>query len=98
MALTLAHSDRRERFSWEDIVEAMTTIESGMAIKIEYVPEETRAVAIHEAGHAVAGHVYMKVPSRRVCRSAAEETRSATTRRSRRKSASAPGGARKWPA
>ena len=60
MALTLAHSDRRERFSWEDIVEAMTTIESGMAIKIEYVPEETRAVAIHEAGHAVAGHVYMK--------------------------------------
>jgi ATP-dependent Zn protease len=60
MALTLAHSDRRERFSWEDIVEAMTTIESGMAIKIEYVPEETRAVAIHEAGHAAAGHVYMK--------------------------------------
>jgi ATP-dependent Zn protease len=60
MALTYAHSDGRERFSWEDIVEAMTTIESGMAIKIEYVPEETRAVAIHEAGHAVAGHVYMK--------------------------------------
>ena len=60
MALTYAHSDRRERFSWDDIVEAMTTIESGMAIKIEYVPEETRAVAIHEAGHAVAGHVYMK--------------------------------------
>jgi cell division protease FtsH len=60
MALTYAHSDRRERFSWEDIVEAMTTIESGMAIKIEYVPEETRAVAIHEAGHAAAGHVYMK--------------------------------------
>ena len=59
MALTLAHSDRRERFSWEDIVEAMTTIESGMAIKIEYVPRR-RAVAIHEAGHAVAGHVYMK--------------------------------------
>ncbi|MGH2921029.1 MAG: AAA family ATPase, partial [Gaiellaceae bacterium] len=60
MALTYAHSDGRERFSWEDIVEAMTTIESGMAIKIEYIPEETRAVAIHEAGHAVAGHVYMK--------------------------------------
>ena len=60
MALTYAHSDGRVRFSWEDLVEAMTTIESGMAIKIEYVPEETRAVAIHEAGHAVAGHVYMK--------------------------------------
>ncbi len=27
---------------------------------VEYVPEETLAVAIHEAGHAVAAHVYMK--------------------------------------
>ena len=32
----------------------------GTAIGIDYVPGETRAVAIHEAGHAVAGHVYMK--------------------------------------
>jgi ATP-dependent Zn protease len=47
-------------FDWDDIVEAMTTVESGTAINIDYVPEETRAVAIHEAGHAVAGHVYMK--------------------------------------
>jgi ATP-dependent Zn protease len=38
----------------------MTTIESGTAIGVEYVPDETRAVAIHEAGHAAAGHVYMK--------------------------------------
>jgi ATP-dependent Zn protease len=60
MALTYAHSDGREVFSWEDLVEAMTTIESGMAVKIDYIPEETRAVAIHEAGHAVAGHFYMK--------------------------------------
>ena len=29
MALTLAHSDARARFQWHDIVEAMTTIESG---------------------------------------------------------------------
>src|SRR2546430_2775519 len=47
-------------FGWPDIVEAMTTLESGTAVGIEYIPEETRAVAIHEAGHAVAGHVYMK--------------------------------------
>ncbi len=60
MALTYAHNEGRAEFSWEDIVEAMTTVESGTAINIEYVPEETRAVAIHEAGHAVAGHVYMK--------------------------------------
>ncbi len=60
MALTYAHHSGRERFAWEDLVEATTTIESGMAINIEYIPEETRAVAIHEAGHAAAGHAYMK--------------------------------------
>ena len=60
MALTIAHYDGRERFGWADIVDAMTSIESGTAINVEYVPEETRAVAIHEAGHAVAAHVYMK--------------------------------------
>jgi ATP-dependent Zn protease len=38
----------------------MTTLESGTAIGIDYVPTETRATAIHEAGHAVTGHVYMK--------------------------------------
>jgi cell division protease FtsH len=67
MALTYAHHSGRERFSWEDIFEAMATVESGTAINIEYVPEETRAVAIHEAGHAAAAHVYMKgVESTRV--------------------------------
>jgi ATP-dependent Zn protease len=60
MALTYAHHDGRERFGWYDIVEAMTTVESGTAVNIDYVPEETRAVAIHEAGHAVAAHAYMK--------------------------------------
>jgi ATP-dependent Zn protease len=60
MALTYAHSEGREVFAWEDIVEAMTTIESGTATNIEYAPHETRAVAIHEAGHAVASHVYME--------------------------------------
>jgi cell division protease FtsH len=60
MALTIAHHDGRIAFSWPDIVEAMTTVESGTAIGTEYVPEETRAVALHEAGHAAAAHVYMK--------------------------------------
>ncbi|HWH92736.1 MAG TPA: AAA family ATPase [Baekduia sp.] len=59
MALTYAHADRRAAFDWRDIIEAMTTIESGTAISVNYVEEETRAVAIHEAGHAVASHVYM---------------------------------------
>jgi ATP-dependent Zn protease len=60
MALTIAHHDGRLAFGWDDIVEAMTTVESGTAIGTEYVPEETRAVALHEAGHAAAAHVYLK--------------------------------------
>jgi ATP-dependent Zn protease len=58
MALTYAHAEGRMGFGWNDLVEAMTTIESGTAVRIEYVPAETRAVAIHEAGHAVAAHVH----------------------------------------
>jgi ATP-dependent Zn protease len=38
----------------------MTTVESGTAVNVEYPPEETKAVAIHEAGHAAASHVYAK--------------------------------------
>jgi hypothetical protein len=60
MALTYAHSDGRMEFNWADLVEAMTTVESGTAVGIEYLAEDTRAVAIHEAGHALASHVYMK--------------------------------------
>jgi ATP-dependent Zn protease len=59
MALTYAHSDARLAFDRKDIVEAMTTIESGTAVGVEYQPDETRATAIHEAGHAAASHVYM---------------------------------------
>ncbi len=60
MALTFAHADGRMEFQWRDIVEAMTTSEAGTAQGIDYIPEETRAVAIHEAGHAAASHVYMR--------------------------------------
>jgi cell division protease FtsH len=59
MALTIAHSEGRREFGWGDIVEAMTTVEAGTAQNIEYIPEETRAVALHEAGHAAAGHAFM---------------------------------------
>ncbi|HUO72092.1 MAG TPA: AAA family ATPase [Solirubrobacteraceae bacterium] len=59
MALTIAHSEGRRQFGWGDIVEAMTTVEAGTAQNIEYIPEETRAVAIHEAGHAAAGHAFL---------------------------------------
>jgi ATP-dependent Zn protease len=59
MALTYAHSEGRAEFGWGDIVEAMTTIESGTAQQIDYIAEESLSTAIHEAGHAVAAHVYM---------------------------------------
>jgi ATP-dependent Zn protease len=36
----------------------MTTIESGTAVNVTYPDHELRAVAIHEAGHAVTAHVY----------------------------------------
>jgi cell division protease FtsH len=60
MALTIAHHSNRDALTWDDLVEAMTTLEAGTAVGIEYIPEESRAVAIHEAGHAAAGHVYLK--------------------------------------
>ena len=59
MALTIAHHSGRNEFVWDDLVESITTLESGTAVGIEYVPEESRATAIHEAGHAIAGHAYM---------------------------------------
>jgi ATP-dependent Zn protease len=60
MALTYAHSDGRLQFEWADLVEAMTTVESGTAVGVEYQADDKRAVAIHEAGHALASHVYMQ--------------------------------------
>jgi cell division protease FtsH len=60
LALTYAHSQGRERFSFHDLVEAMTTVESGVAIGQPYPKHEERATAIHEAGHAVCGHLFME--------------------------------------
>jgi cell division protease FtsH len=58
VALTYAHHDGRNEFGWYDLLEAMSVTESGAAINVKYVEHETRAVAIHEAGHASAAHVY----------------------------------------
>ncbi len=60
MALTIAHTEGRRELGWRDIVEALTTVETGTAQNIEYIQEETRATAIHEAGHAAAGHIYLQ--------------------------------------
>ena len=58
MALTNAHHEGRTSFSWQHLVDAMTVIEAGTAIGVQYTEKETRAVAIHEAGHAAAAHAY----------------------------------------
>ena len=58
MALTNAHHEGNAAFTWEHLVDAMTVIESGTAVSVNYTDYETRAVAIHEAGHAACAHVY----------------------------------------
>jgi ATP-dependent Zn protease len=58
MALTNAQHEGKVSFDWADLVQAMTTIESGTAVNVIYPDHELRAVAIHEAGHAVTAHVY----------------------------------------
>jgi SpoVK/Ycf46/Vps4 family AAA+-type ATPase len=60
LALTYAHSDGRVAFSRHDLVAAMTTVEAGVAIGQPYPKHEERATAIHEAGHAVCGHLFME--------------------------------------
>jgi Peptidase family M41 len=60
LALTYAHADSRDRFRRLDLLEAMTTVESGIAISQPYPKHEERATAIHEAGHAVCGHLFME--------------------------------------
>ncbi len=59
MALLNAQHDGRTVFNWQDLVEALTTLEAGTAVGQDYTEAETRAVAIHESGHAIAGHVYL---------------------------------------
>ena len=45
----------RERFGWDDLVEAVTTLESGTAVGMSTSRTGDRQVAIHEAGHAGRG-------------------------------------------
>src|SRR4051812_34488140 len=58
MALMGAHHTGRAFFTWDDLVDAMTVIESGSAVNIQYHEDDARATAIHEAGHAATAHVY----------------------------------------
>ncbi len=59
MALTNAHHEGQAAFTWRHLVDSMVVIESGTAINVNYNDADARAVAIHEAGHAAAAHVYV---------------------------------------
>lgn len=59
LALANAHFDDRTAASWKDVVQALTVIGWGDARDLTYTDDEERSLAIHEAGHAVAGHAYM---------------------------------------
>ena len=59
MALTNAHHEGLPAFGYKHLVDAMTVIESGTAVNVNYNDTDARAVAIHEAGHAAAAHVYV---------------------------------------
>lgn len=58
MALISAQHDGRMEFNFQDLVNSLTNLESGVAIGLDYTPKEARATAIHEAGHAAAAHIY----------------------------------------
>ena len=58
MALTNAHHEGKVAFEWHHLLDAMTAVEAGIAIGVQYTPDEARSIAIHEAGHAVAAHIY----------------------------------------
>jgi ATP-dependent Zn protease len=47
----------RSAMTWADVQQAKFTEEIGLKAPVEYAPEEKRAIATHEAGHAVVAHV-----------------------------------------
>lgn len=59
LALARAHYDHRSAAGWNDLVLALTQVAWGDDRELTYMEDEERALAIHEAGHAVAGHAYM---------------------------------------
>jgi ATP-dependent Zn protease len=58
-ALILAMREDREIITWEDIRHAKRLKELGPADDTEYIEREQHAIAVHEACHAVIGHLMM---------------------------------------
>jgi len=55
--LILAIRDDRDTMNWDDVWQARSLKELGPPEDVEYIERERNAVAIHEAGHAVAAHL-----------------------------------------
>ena len=55
-ALIRALQDGREALGWKDLWQAYLTNEAGLAESITYTREVKSAIAVHEAGHAIACH------------------------------------------
>jgi cell division protease FtsH len=55
--LVWALRDGRPAMSWGDVQQAKFTEEIGLKQPVEYTPDEKRAIATHEAGHAVVAHL-----------------------------------------
>lgn len=60
LALTNAHHDGRSELDWDDLVEALTVLDAGVDSGLTYQPDEADRTAIHEAGHAMTGHLMMR--------------------------------------
>ena len=62
--LVWALRDRRSAMTWADVQQAKFTEEIGLKQPVEYTDEEKRAIAVHEAGHAVVA--YLTSPGRKL--------------------------------
>ena len=58
LALIYAFEEKRTFFNWEDVKNAITNLESGLAEAVEYSDRDKLGVARHELGHAVAAKFY----------------------------------------
>jgi cell division protease FtsH len=63
-ALVWALRRGADRLSWDDVARAKMTEELGLAQPVSYTDAERRAIATHEAGHAVV--TYLTAPWRRL--------------------------------
>jgi hypothetical protein len=60
LALERAHADGRDALTRQDLLDALATVEAGTAVGRGQPIQDERAAAIHEAGHAVCGHLFVE--------------------------------------